>query len=274
MKVSLFKLHPALSEYIDNITLVNIDFSEEKDISPIYTFVPTHNRFLSFFLGERIHVKKDMDFELRERAVIIGPQTNPVTLSFGKKHKELVVCFKPCGMYRLLGIPLNQMVDKDFDARLILGNEIDTLVDQLLHAKSDEKVNHLVQLYLLQRLDSLKPLLPFDLAMIQLVKNIGNIAIENIALQACMSLRQFERKSLERIGLPPKYFSRMIRFSRAFKLKELHPGKPWIHIAHECGYFDQMHFIRDFKSFAGFSPSGLTESDIINSVRFRKLEER
>lgn len=274
MKVTLFKLHPALYDFIDNITLINIDFREEKDISPIYTFVPTHNRFFSFFLGERIHVKKEMDFEVRERAVLIGPQTKPVTLSFGKTHKELIVCLKPCGMFRLLGIPLSEIVDKDFDARSILGKEIDTLTEQLRNAKSDEKLNRLIQLYLLQRLDALKPALPFDLAMFQLVNNIGNLSMDFVAAQSCMSVRQFQRKSLERIGLSPKLFARMIRFSKAYKLKELHPQRHWIDIAHECGYFDQMHFIRDFKYFAGFAPSGLTELDIMNSVRFRKLEER
>lgn len=274
MRVSIFQPHPALCGYIDNITLVTIDFGEEKNMSPIYTFVPTHNRFLTFFLGDRLQVKKEVEFEVRGRALIIGPQTTPVILSFGKKHKELVVCLKPGGMYRLLGVPLHEMVDKDFEARLILGKEIDILLEKLRNAESDEKMNNLVQLYLLRRLDSLKPCMPFDLAMFQLVKNIGNLGMDFVAAQACMSLRQFERKSQERLGLSPKIFARMIRFSKAYKLKELHPKKLWLEIAHECGYYDQMHFIRDFKFFAGFAPSGLTESVILNSVRFRKLEER
>ena len=274
MKVSLFYPHHALCEYVENITIISCDFNLEKDISRYYTFVPTHTRFLCFYLEDKLHVKKDNEFTIRERSMIIGPQTTPVTLLFGRKQKTVFVCLKPCGLFRLLGIPVHEIIDKDFDASLLMGKEIPALIEQLVNSKTDESKNHLVQLYLLKRLDSLKPGLPFDMAMHQLVRNIGNLSMDFVASQACMSLRQFERKSIERIGFTPKVFARMIRFSHAYKLKELHPKKPWIQIAYECGYFDQMHFIRDFKHFAGFAPSGLTESDIVNSVRFRTLEDR
>ena len=274
MKFSLFLPHPALCDYIDNVTIVSFDFDIEKDISPIYSFIPSHTRFMCFYLQDKLCIKKDGEFSLCERSIIIGPQTKPVILDLGRKHMVLLVNLKPGGMYRLLGIPMNEIVDKDFDARSILGNEVDLLLARLRDAKTDEIRNQIVQLYLLQRLDSLLPCLPFDRAMLQLVKNRGNLNMDFVASQACMSLRQFERKSLERIGFSPKYFARMIRFSHAFKLKELSPHKSWTIIAHECGYFDQMHFIRDFKNFAGYTPSGLTESDIINSVRYFTLEDR
>ena len=54
--------------------------------------------------------------------------------------------------------------------------------------------------------------------------------------------------------MPPKLFARIIRFSKAYRLRENFPNMNWTSIAHECGYFDQMHFIRDFKEFAGVSP--------------------
>ena len=274
MKVSFFQPHPALCDYIDNITIVSFDFDVETSISPVYSFVPSHNRFLCFYLQDKLQVKEDGEFIVCDRSIIIGPQTKRVTLDLGRKHMALIVYLKPCGMHRLLGIPLNEIVDKNFDARLILGNKIDILLDQLREVKTDERRNQIAQLYLLQQLDSLKPCLPFDLAMFELVKNFGNLSMDYVAKQACMSARQFERKSLERIGLSPKFYARMIRFSHAFKLKELCPNRPWIQIAYECGYFDQMHFIRDFKYFAGFTPSDLTASAIVNSVRLCTLEDR
>ena len=271
---SVFNPHPALREFVENITVISFDFTAEKNISPIYKFVPTHTRFLCFYLEDRVFVKKkDTDFAVRERAMIIGPQTTSVTLDLGKKHKDVVVCLKPSGMYRLLGIPLKEIVDKDYDARMVIGKEVETLTCQLIDAETDKLKNKIIQTYLLKKLDYLKPSLPFDMAMLELLKESGNLNMDYVASQSCISLRQFERQSLERIGLPPKIYARLIRFSHAYKLKELYPKFSWLHIAHECGYYDQMHFIRDFKHFAGFTPSGLKEEDVRSSVRFRTLED-
>ncbi|MET4080936.1 AraC-like DNA-binding protein [Pedobacter sp. UYP30] len=271
---SVYLPHPALREFVDNITVTTVDFSVEKDISPIYTFVPTHTRFLCFYLEDKVLVKKyGEDFELKSRSMIIGPQTTPVTLNLGSKHKDVVVCLKPSGMYRLLGIPLHTIVDKDYDARLVLGAEVDVVTDRLRNAKTDDLKNQIIQKYLLDKLQFLKPALPFDMAMLELVRNTGNSRIESVAMRACLSLKQFERESLKRIGLSPKTYAKMIRFSYAYKLKELFPNKSWSSITYQCGYFDQMHLIRDFKFFTGSTPGLLTEKEVISSVRFRTLED-
>jgi AraC-like DNA-binding protein len=67
-------------------------------------------------------------------------------------------------------------------------------------------------------------------------------------------VRQVERISLARLGLSPKAFARVVRFSAAYRLHEERPGLRWTDIAYQCGYFDQMHLIRDFRDFAGMPP--------------------
>jgi AraC-like DNA-binding protein len=269
-----FAPHPALLEYIDSVFVVAIDF-EAGGLSPIYPFVPTHNRFLCFYLEDPVQVKKqwDSDFTTRARSIIIGPQLTPVTLNLGRKHQAVVVNLKPAGMYRLLGIPMAELVDRDYDARLVMGCEIDELLERLQAGQSPAERNAITQRYLLGKLPRLKPLLPFDQAILQQVYASGNLPIERVAAQACLSVRQFERKSYERLGLSPKVYSRMIRFSHAYKYKESTPHTSWTEIAHRCGYFDQMHFIRDFKFFAGFAPGMLKETEIEKSVLFRTMED-
>ena len=270
-----FAPHPALLEYVDSVFVVRVTFDAKSGLSPIYPFVPTHNRFLCFYLQDLVKVKKqeEDEFTPRARSIIIGPQLTPVTLDLGQQHQAVVVNLKPAGMHRLLGIPLVEIVDCDFDARLVIGREIDALLDQLQEALTDAERNTITQRYLLSKLHQLKVALPFDLAVLELVHASGNLSIEYVAAQACLSLRQFERKAYERLGLPPKLFGRMIRFSHAYKYKESAPHTSWSEIAHRCGYFDQMHFIRDFKFFAGRTPSMLKEADIEKSIRFRTLED-
>lgn len=264
--------HPALLEYVEAIIIMDIDFTAPGSLSPIYTFVPTHTRFLCFYLDDQVKVKKgDGEFLTRARSIIIGPQLTPVTLDLGRKHQTIIVGLKPCSMYRLLGIPMNELIDCDFDARLIIGKEIDEVIDRLQEAKTNTQKNQVIQQYLLAKLLKLKPALPIDSAMLQLIGAQGNLSIDYIASQSCISVRQFERQCLSRIGLSPKLYARLIRFSQAYKFKENFPNATWTEITQLCGYFDQMHLIRDFKFFAGFTPAMLREKDIESSVRFQTL---
>ncbi|MGF1638284.1 MAG: helix-turn-helix domain-containing protein, partial [Cyclobacteriaceae bacterium] len=124
-----------------------------------------------------------------------------------------------------------------------------------------------------EKLRSLRPAIPFDRAILELTRASGNLSIDYIAAQSCLSQRQFQRKSLERIGIAPKLYARLVRFSHAYKYKETFPESPWVKIAHRFDYFDHMHFIRDFKAFSGAAPGISNEMDNKTSVKFYQLME-
>jgi len=250
-----YTIQPALREYVKSVNIIHIDFTGPDVPSPIYTHMPGHTRFLCFYLRDPVRVQQEgAGFVTRPTSIMAGPQTRPVTLELGKTHHVVYVGFKPGGMYRFLGVPLDQLVNQDFDARMMLGSEADEVMCRLHEAKSNGEQNSIIQTYLLQKLPQLKPVLPFDAAIQELVNAGGNLPMEYVAAQSCLSIRQFERQSNTRLGLPPKLYARIVRFFAAFKLKARFPDLTWTDISNRCGYFDQMHLIRDFKVFAGSTP--------------------
>ncbi|TXJ23716.1 MAG: AraC family transcriptional regulator [Chitinophagaceae bacterium] len=68
-----------------------------------------------------------------------------------------------------------------------------------------------------------------------------------------LSTRQFERNFKEFAGFSPKLYSRIIRFQSAIE-QYGQTGKSLTEIAYDCGYYDQSHFIHDFKEFSGLHP--------------------
>ena len=202
---------------------------------------------------------KDTQGVLQPRAVVVGPQVSRVSIDINKRHKAVRVGFHPGGLYRLLGIPMKEMVDESFNAEDIFGSRIAQLNEQLQEAASFDAIFQLTEQFLLEKVSTLKPSLSFDLAMLKLLSEGGNCTVETLASFACVSLRQFERISHDRIGFSPKFFSRITRFSRAYRMREKHPDRRWTDIAHACAYFDQMHMIRDFKQFTGASPLAIEQ---------------
>lgn len=73
----------------------------------------------------------------------------------------------------------------------------------------------------------------------------------------CLSLspRRFIELFSEETGLTPKLFCRVLRFQSAIHSVQAGGTVNWSAVAADCGYFDQSHFIHDFKSFTGLSPS-------------------
>jgi AraC-like DNA-binding protein len=82
----------------------------------------------------------------------------------------------------------------------------------------------------------------------------GNASVQQLADEAGLSLRQFQRRFQALTGLNPKHYARICRIGQAVHRKELEPGASWTALALECGYADQSHFIRDFKALTGTLP--------------------
>ncbi|MFM5955466.1 MAG: helix-turn-helix domain-containing protein [Novosphingobium sp.] len=82
----------------------------------------------------------------------------------------------------------------------------------------------------------------------------GNIPIQDLADAAGLSLRHFQRRFRKLTGLNPKHYARICRIGHAVHRKELDPNAAWTALAHEAGYADQSHFIRDFKALTGTLP--------------------
>jgi len=247
--------HPLLQDLIQCIMVIDVkvDASAGRVVVP---YPPTPQNSLFFYISDQIQVRFDDEkgFVLQPRNVIVGPQLTPVKIDINQRHKAVRVGFHPGGLHRMLGLSLHEMADGNYNAADVFGIAMKRVQEQLEEADGFDAIKDVVELFLLKQLLRTKPFLPFDHAMLHLVKYHGNLSMEKTASLSCLSLRQFERVCKQRIGMPPKLFARIIRFSKAYRIHENFPHKNWTSIAHECGYFDQMHFIRDFKEFAGVSP--------------------
>lgn len=265
-----YEPHPALKRFVNNIMIHEVKIGATES-AHIFSIPPLPEHGLTFYVRDRpdvenIFTKKK---ETLPSSIVMGPQLNRNNIIPGRDHLMIKVGFQPGGLYRFLGIPMSELLCKDaFDGVELLGKEINEVSDQLAEADSFYEMKMIVERFLLKYVNQLKKTLPIDQVLPLLIRKGGLIKIDQLASDACLSIRQFERIFQQRIGLSPKHFSRLVRFSQAWITKEQQPGISWIRIACECGYFDQMHFIHDFQEFAGANPSSIEPEFLKSPLKF------
>ncbi len=251
----LFDPHPILQPLI-KMVLVKGVVPWDDDTKKVYSYPPTPVHCIIFYLNSPIRVQKlgEDRFNRQSSCVVVGPQVTSVNIELSRDHRAVMVGFQPGGLFRFLGIPMTEMFDEGIDGFQILDKEIHFLIEELREMKKPEQINARVQTYLMQKNQYTLDLLPFDRALMKLQKNGNDYTMDAVAHDACLSLRQFQRKCHERLGMNPKLYARIARFSKAYSMFEGNQQLTWTQISNSCGYFDQMHFIRDFKEFAGVTP--------------------
>lgn len=163
------------------------------------------------------------------------------------------VMLQPYAIQILFGISATEIKNELVDLSLLLGQSGKDISEKVLLAKDNFSRKVLIENYLTSLLrNEIK-----EAEIINAIHRIsfakGNVNINSISKQACLSQRQFERKFKELTGFTPKSFSRLVRFKSIVDSYQ----KKWLtltELAHDFGYYDQSHFIQEFKEFTGYNP--------------------
>lgn len=168
----------------------------------------------------------------------------------------LMVIFQPGGLYRLLGFSSQELTTQFTDAESIIGQELQSVNDQIANALSYAEMIERVEVYLLKQIKKVKKEAHgIDQIGQILLQQPKGFSLDWLANQAHLSPRQFERVFKERMGVGPKLYCRINRFFNAFQYKELHPEVDWLSVALEFGYSDYYHLCKDSKQFAQVTPT-------------------
>lgn len=206
------------------------------------------------FKGRFDEILKTDQSELSFRSGIQGQSQSFRRFRIGEDFGIFGVYLYPFAVPALFGIPAAELSNQMPDLATFLGNAGTELEERVMLATDHAERIHIVSEFLRKRMRSNEIHEPAVFSVISsVIRSNGLAKIPDLAAQSFLSTRQFERKFLAFSGFTPKLFSRIIRFHSA--LNEYgNKEKSLTEIAYECGYYDQSHFIHDFKAFSGEHP--------------------
>lgn len=206
-----------------------------------------------------------------------GPHRNYFSISAKPDTELIAVQFGIAGLFPLVRVPIDEFADQVQDATNIFGDSIVQLRAEVLKAKSSDEKAKTVESWLTGTMDT--TLIPPD-GIQQAIDSIQNDpTLETVT--SCISNSGFSQKHAihlfkKHTGYRPKELQRILRFSKAIDMIQNGESVAWATLSSDCGYSDQAHFIRDFSSFSGFTPTGFQKvnTDRVNFIPIDKPSQR
>ncbi|MEJ7738255.1 MAG: AraC family transcriptional regulator [Chitinophagaceae bacterium] len=257
----LISPHPVLSDCVNNYSLCKF---ESIDRCLAFPWLAHPDTSLAFFFGDTpiqiINANSTDETKSTSKICLFGALTHcNGIMTFEGKFNTFVIEFKPNGFNKLFRVPACEICNTTLPANEVIGNGVSHLYEQMLYALNLPEMAYFADKFLIDLLNQQKSMVTND-GITRISNQLLTTLHANVtqyAFQANMSMRNFERRFMEQVGTSPKLFCRLLRFQATINCKMVNPKKSWAEIAYECGYFDSMHMIKDFKQFANASPAAV-----------------
>jgi len=251
-----------LSKYIKNYFIVetnnSIDFLPKERVYPCgYATMVFHYGFPSKFQ------KKNSSKYIEPNIVICGQQTNYYDLSLSGKTGMILIVFRPHGVKSFFDFPITELLNENLSLKDLTNNEAIELEDKLFISQNNkQRISHLENFFIKRLITYGEGFAVHNSEFervehaIKLIENSkGQNKAQDIAHEVCLGIKQFERTFSKYVGINPKKFASIVRFQNVIQqMKKKNENLSMSRLAFDNGYYDQSHFIHDFKSLTGLAP--------------------
>jgi methylphosphotriester-DNA--protein-cysteine methyltransferase len=238
-------------------------------IEEIRTLSPTPDP--SFEVGRLPNGRTNLVFrELREGSRgelwVAGPNTRATFKRKSGVSRTTIFQFRPAYAVSLLGMPASELTDRVVPLEDVWGVEARQLCEELIVATNPEDAMARVSRVVARRAGRELETGSGQLARraVALLER-GEVRVEQVAERLGVTTRHLRRAFVENVGIGPKDFARTLRLQRAVQLAQT--SFNWARVARDAGYYDQAHFIGDFRGLVGLTPAVFFDSSRRSEAR-------
>jgi AraC-like DNA-binding protein len=209
---------------------------------------------LIFHFGDRYEVRHSgKDSELQPHTIAAGQIDTPLFLRPTGKSGVLGIKFQPTGIWKLFGFEMSALTNRTVDLSELLGDSAKSVHALLCKSAANEQRITIVEEFLVNRQQQELRKSEIDEAVKTILSGKGQATIQQLSEKSGLSPRKMERLFKQQVGVSAKLYSRIIRFAQVYKLLR-QPELSKAEATYLSGYFDQAHFNKEFREFAGENP--------------------
>lgn len=241
-----------LQPFIKNFLIIESDYGVVNKILPDTAVVMAFR-----FRGQVQHSMNSGSRGIAPATCISGMRKTARLISYTPNTATLIVTFRSAGAAAFFKTPLHEFFEQSIplDA-LVSRQQLDNITEQLAAAASHAQRIHIIESWLLSAVQTYEPDPRIQAAVQQLT--LQNIKIRDLSYQLNISQDALEKRFRQQVGATPKQFANIVRLRKL--ITQYTPNQTLTALAYDAGYFDQAHFIKDFKAFTGQSPQDFFKS--------------
>ena len=191
----------------------------------------------------------------RDRSDVVGVVEGRFVRVLQGVGRVFGVKFWPGGFYPFLGTPVSELTNRVVALSEVFGEAGTIFGRAVIDSANDGRNVELAEEFL----RTLHPVRDENVVVVrkivdQIAADTGITKVDQLALAADMSKWTLQRLFRRYVGVSAKWVIQRYRLHEA--IEEIGRGRPvdWARLAIDLGYFDQAHFIKDFKRFTGRTP--------------------
>lgn len=190
------------------------------------------------------------------QSFVAAQMKNFIEIEPNGKIGFVAIRFSAHGAYQFFGLPMTEIVNGITDLKFIWNSLAKEIEETIIESKTNvQRISRMQNYLIAQLLKRGQPDLTVNYCLDLIYSAKGQLRIEDLSIRAGISNRQLLRRFNNCIGMPPKEFSKIIQFIGSLHYLRKNRDSSLAEAAQYCGYFDQAHFIHDFKNRTGLTPA-------------------
>jgi len=205
----------------------------------------------------RVYDQNNQDqFQSYNGSLISGPRLNFTVIDTACQSSTIGIHFKIGGALPFIGIPSMELYNEHVPLDSLWGRQANEIREQLLEENTADAKFRILEQFLMKIMTRESVHHPAVLIALRKFQAFPQKwSISSMAEQLGLSQRRFIQVFKEGVGLTPNQYCRVQRLQNVSRFVEEQEVVDWTEVALHFGYYDQAHFINDFRTFSGLSPA-------------------
>lgn len=223
--------------------------------------LPDTSIVMAFIFNGQVSIENSGESKGLGSAMLTGIRKSARLINYSKDTTALLVIFNDAGAAAFVKESLHELYSDSFPLyNFVQRQSLQDIQEQLCEAENNAERIGIVESFLVERLRDI----PAEVILKEAVRRIqfakGAVKIKEVIKDLPMSVDVFEKKFRHVVGVGPKQFAGIVRLRSI--IDNYSTNTSLTSAAYDGGYFDQSHFIKDFKAFTGQSPKEFFKSPL------------